>query len=326
VHGADDDGFPYLTLAACYGYVQTVQALLSAAADPNRSARDGSTALQVAAQDGHVAVLELLVRCKARVNFQDQQNHVTALFLSCQEGQEESARFLLRAGADPHILRRGYSPLFVAVQEQHLGVVDALLVSRADANDASSAPGAVSCVLMATQLGAVPVLERLLKAKASANTPKADGGTPLLTAAGRGLADATRVLLRAGAAVGAVSADGRTALASYQELPSQGSACLPATAKETRPFASSHPPRGWRALCYLLLTRYLCWSRRGAEARWCVGASARCCATATLRSHGCGVVRECLDSHVCRRCRGAHDRALDALLSRARSSACPSTR
>jgi cytohesin len=63
-----DDGSTALILAAQNGHLAVVEALLKAGADAARATTDGRTALHLAAQNGHTAVVEALLKAGADPN------------------------------------------------------------------------------------------------------------------------------------------------------------------------------------------------------------------------------------------------------------------
>ena len=91
VNVADDDGYPALVLASCYGHDAVVMQLLAEPAiDVNLMANDGCTALQVAAQDGFEEVTRLLIAAKADLNLAV-KGAAGPLFLAAQEGENMHA-------------------------------------------------------------------------------------------------------------------------------------------------------------------------------------------------------------------------------------------
>ncbi len=54
----------------------------------------------IASQNGHLAIVELLVAAKANVNAQNEPHGATSLYIAALKGQTECARVLLKNGAD----------------------------------------------------------------------------------------------------------------------------------------------------------------------------------------------------------------------------------
>jgi hypothetical protein len=102
---ADDGGIdfvPAIVVATDYNHLDAVKYLLERGANPNRKARDGRTALAVAAQ----------------------------------AGRSNIATVLLDKGADPNLVaQNGDTPLFIAVRAHRTSVVQLLLEHKADVED-----------------------------------------------------------------------------------------------------------------------------------------------------------------------------------------------
>lgn len=116
--------------AAWTNAVEIGQLLLDHGAEVDAATRVGASALQYAAAQGHQAFAELLVRHRAKVNFQDTRsldqngfpagpsmvNGCTALHYAVKHGRVEMVRWLLDRGADTELLDVwGQSPRDVAV-------------------------------------------------------------------------------------------------------------------------------------------------------------------------------------------------------------------
>ncbi len=106
-------GFTPLLYAAMSGDLDTVRVLVSAGADANETAADGTTPLIVALQRG---IREGLWRLPGGRN-----QHIAA--------------YLLARGADPNLAEAGYTALHVASATGQRAAVEALLEHGADPND-----------------------------------------------------------------------------------------------------------------------------------------------------------------------------------------------
>ena len=104
-----------LCLAARTGDVDLVQTMLDAQADPGDvRALDQNTAVSVAADRGHVDVLDVLIRAGASVNAA-RTSGTTPLVMAAQHGQAVTLQQLIRADADVSLaMDDGRGPLFVA--------------------------------------------------------------------------------------------------------------------------------------------------------------------------------------------------------------------
>ncbi|KAA0145804.1 hypothetical protein FNF29_08383 [Cafeteria roenbergensis] len=108
------------------GHDAVVRLLVEDGADVNKARTDdGATPLFIACQEGHDAVVRLLVEAGADVNKATTDDGTTPLFIACQEGHDAVVRLLVEAGADVSKARTddGTTPLFIACQEGHDAVV-----------------------------------------------------------------------------------------------------------------------------------------------------------------------------------------------------------
>eukprot|EP00966_Prymnesium_polylepis_P113336 2620896-Prymnesium_polylepis.1 len=93
------DGTTALALAANRGHLDVVSLLLSWNADVNLSGP-----LVLAASNGHTDVLSLLLDAGAEINLQSgEMNGATALGAACMMGQADAVELLIEAGADVSI-------------------------------------------------------------------------------------------------------------------------------------------------------------------------------------------------------------------------------
>ena len=95
-----DDGEPLLAVAAGYGLLMVVEAVLAAGADPGAAAAHSLvTPLIRAAEGGHPEVVRLLLARGAEPNAQDAEGR-TALAAATAHGDPAVVRLLVDAGAD----------------------------------------------------------------------------------------------------------------------------------------------------------------------------------------------------------------------------------
>ncbi len=180
-----------IALLACLAVVQ-----------PVRAQRD--TRVADAAERRDMAALDALVNARADVNV-PQPDGATALQWAAHWGDTKMVDLLLRAGADVDAANdHGVTPLGLAAESQHLAVIERLLAARANPNAAVKTGASV--LMTAARTGNAAIVGALLKqgAKADAAEPL-HGQTALMWAAAQGHPDAVRVLLAAGASVGARS-------------------------------------------------------------------------------------------------------------------------
>lgn len=183
--------------AARRGKLATVRLLLSGGADPNaKESNGGQTALMWAVSERHSQVSEELVRRGADIHARSSSGF-TALMFAAQQGDAESARILLAAGARPNdtMPKTGLTPLIVASAMGRADVVSLLLDKGANP-DAVDGTGFTSLHHAVQDKNAVGIVKALLAHRANPNVrlrhvkPAAadsgialEGATPLLFAA-----------------------------------------------------------------------------------------------------------------------------------------------
>jgi hypothetical protein len=131
----NDENSTGLHLASENGHEAVVKLLLETKADVNVQDNDGGTALYLAARHGHEAVVKLLLEAKADVNVQDNYVGVTALHRAALNGHEAVVKLLLEAKTDVNVRNDyGMTALYLAARHGHEAVVKLLLEAKADVN------------------------------------------------------------------------------------------------------------------------------------------------------------------------------------------------
>jgi len=118
------------------GNLATVRVLLAKNANPNaRESNGGQNALMWAVSQRQSAVVEELIKHGADVQA-GSKTGFTPLMFAAQQGDEESARILLRAGAKPNAAqpKKGLTALMIASAMGNTKAVDVLLDNGADPN------------------------------------------------------------------------------------------------------------------------------------------------------------------------------------------------
>ncbi|PTB53808.1 hypothetical protein M431DRAFT_36422, partial [Trichoderma harzianum CBS 226.95] len=82
--------------------------------------------LQIAAEKGHVPILEMLLKNKARINSKDSLGR-TALHCAAKHGHLPAVRLLVENGARIDCATAGDTALDVAVERGHYKTVEYLL-------------------------------------------------------------------------------------------------------------------------------------------------------------------------------------------------------
>jgi uncharacterized protein len=192
-----DDAFRF---AAESGRVEKVEAALKAGIDVNTVDRGTQfTALHLAAHEGHLPVIKVLLKHKANVD-PLAQNDLTPLHLAAYNGRSECVALLLQFGAkvDPRD-REGKTPLTHActgpVEDalEFEKTVKLLLDAGAEINAKESTEG-FTPLMMAAGLGNVEIVKILLRANADKSLLDNDGDSALSHAQTKGYVDIIKLL------------------------------------------------------------------------------------------------------------------------------------
>ena len=158
-----------------------------------------------AAMDGDAAAVRALLKQGVDVNAA-QGDGMTALHWAARRGDVELTRMLLYAGANVRALTRlgGFTPLVMASDRGHAGVIDVLLNAGADPKAATSA--GTTPLMFAAASGNTDAITLLLDKGADVNAVESvRGETALMFATASNRVEAMKVLIASGANVKAAT-------------------------------------------------------------------------------------------------------------------------
>lgn len=211
-----------LLVAAEQGNAIAVKRLLAEGAQIDaRDRRDktaGRTALMLAAANGHIKTVELLLKSGADLRMTDDPQGAparglramlsegglsalseyrlgrTALMLAAETGHETIVDSLLRAGAEVDAFDYARcTPLYVAAASGRAKGARRLIAGGANVN--FRGPQRTTPLLAAVEAGSIEVVKALLDARAKVVVKDSDGESPLISAALSGRPDILRLLL-----------------------------------------------------------------------------------------------------------------------------------
>lgn len=141
---------------------KTVAALLARGFDPNSPSEKGEPALVTAIRDGHLEVVEALMRhADLKVDLPNVNNE-TALMMASLRGRTSLAQRLIDKGAA--VNRPGWSPILYAASGGNVATLQVLLKAGADIHARN--PAGSTALIMAARFGAEDVVWALVAAGA----------------------------------------------------------------------------------------------------------------------------------------------------------------
>lgn len=210
IHAKNEDEETPLHMAATYGHVDVVKALLSAGAEIDRSSVWATTPLQCAARSGHAPAVKILLENGANVNAKDAAGR-TIFMIGVYSGSEGVVFLLLEAGASLDGLdKEGRTALHYAAYDGNVSIVKTLLEHGANVNVRNH--WGDTALMRGAKSRSEAMVFLLLEAGASLEELDNKGRTALHHAASGGNVPIVETLLEQGANVNAKDGWGRTIL------------------------------------------------------------------------------------------------------------------
>ena len=201
VNLANDYGVTPLWLACSKANAAMVEKLLKAGADPNLALLSGETALMAAAEKGSLDAVKLLLDHGANVNAKEPQEGQTAIIWAAAEKHSDILKVLLEHGADVRArTNSGFTPLLFAAQQGDTESARLLVKAGADLNESSRASASAKEAGAApasgsqknknaagAQTGVTPLLIAAASGNAETSVFLLDNGADPIATDGRGL-------------------------------------------------------------------------------------------------------------------------------------------
>ena len=176
---------------------------------------EGHTAVSLAASNGDLQILKLLLEAGFDKDLQDESGGDTALICAARMAHVEALRLLAAVGANPNLCNsNGYVPLKYAAELGDVLMLEVLLGAGANPDFQHLQDGSVvdTALICAARGGHAEVTQKLIEADSDLNLPNSYRDTPLIYAADRGHLSVVHVLLKALADANLQSCFHKTAL------------------------------------------------------------------------------------------------------------------
>ncbi|MCJ1385533.1 hypothetical protein MMC17_008656 [Xylographa soralifera] len=174
---------PGLFLATCYNLPHIVSTYLDSGVSFGKSNGSGTTALHVAAKNGHIEIATLLLDHGADVEAKGDEtgrSGETPLHCAASEGHAEVVKFLCDHGANRAAeSATGATALFLATAGDHLAAVLALLVDTILPEFSTDRD---TCLIMAASRGYESIVRVLISINGNLEAQDSAGRTPLMVA------------------------------------------------------------------------------------------------------------------------------------------------
>lgn len=195
----NQSGETALYVAAEYGHVDLVAEMIKCydLADAGIKARNGFDAFHIAAKEGHLEVLKVLLAVYPELAMTVDLTNTTALHTAAMQGHLEVLNFLIEAESSLITIARsnGKTALHSAARNGHLEVLKTLLAADSVIAIRTDKKGQTA-LHMAVKGQNIEVVDELIKAEpASVNMVDTKGNSPLHIATRKGREQIVRLLL-----------------------------------------------------------------------------------------------------------------------------------
>ncbi|KAI4322187.1 hypothetical protein L6164_021904 [Bauhinia variegata] len=242
-----------LYVAAEYGYTELVREMIQYydLADAGIKARNGFDAFHIAAKQGDIDVLQILMQVHPELSMTVDPSNTTALHTAATQGHTEVVNLLLEAGSSLATIARsnGKTPLHSAARNGHLEVVKALLHKEPGVATRTDKKGQTA-LHMAVKGQNLEVVEELMKADPlSINMTDTKGNTALHIATRKGRTQIVSLILgQRETDTKAINRTGETALDTAEKTRNSGIAAIllehgVQSAKAIKPQATTNTAR-----------------------------------------------------------------------------------
>ncbi|XP_030025726.2 LOW QUALITY PROTEIN: protein phosphatase 1 regulatory subunit 12B [Manduca sexta] len=189
----DENGCTALQRAAADGHVEVVQLLLQHGADPNKQDNlHGNTAAHEAAWKGYSRCVSLLAHGGAELRARN-AGGFAPLHLACQNGHNQSCREILLAGAPPDLQNNyGDTSLHTAARYGHAGVTRILISAQCRVSEQNK--NGDTALHIAAAMGRRKLTRILLEAGCDKSIKNQQGETARDIATRKGLEEIIQIL------------------------------------------------------------------------------------------------------------------------------------
>ncbi len=175
-------GSSALHKACASGALDIAKVLVNAGADVNLKSDEGYTPLSNAVSNNKQITVKYLISNGANIGEKNGKLGVSVLHKACMNGNLEIAKILVDAGADVNFKSdEGFTPLYVAVQKNHISIVEYLL-TKGVSIDEKNGKKLSTALSKACSDGLLNIVKMLVNAGANIHIKNALGKTPIMIA------------------------------------------------------------------------------------------------------------------------------------------------